>query len=116
MKPTSFPPAKPRIQGPLERMGAEQRAVLHYWMSEGLDYKEIVRRCQSELGCKTSTTSLSGYYRRHHAEITRSRRSTSESVSAETGIELEVTLRLQVTPQLTINTKSAAVKIVPGGE
>lgn len=111
----SRPQAKPRLQGMLPRISPEHRAILNRWMREGLPYKEIVARCKSELGFQTSNASLSTYYSKHHAEIFGTSQENVHRVerTAKKPIELELTLRIQISPDLHVTSaKSDAVKVI----
>ncbi len=108
----SLPSRKPRPQGPLSTITPEQRAVLHRWLREGLIYKEIVAHCVAELGFKTSSSTLSDYYSAHYAEIHQGATEQKVTAPAAKPIELELTLRLQITPQLRISSEAASIKIL----
>lgn len=63
------PPRKPRIQGKIANLTAEQREEVHRYIREDLTYSAIQERMQNELGVTISKTSLSKYRSTHYAEI-----------------------------------------------
>jgi transposase len=61
---------KPRIQGKIAKLTAEQREQVHKWLREEIFfYREIAERMKSQFGVSISNSSLSVYYSTHYAEI-----------------------------------------------
>jgi transposase len=63
------PPRKPRIQGKIANLPAEQREEVHRYIRENLTYSAISERIQKEFGVKIAASSLSNYRATHYAEI-----------------------------------------------
>jgi transposase len=62
-------PRKPRIQGKIANLPAEQREEVHRYIRENLTYSAISERMQKEFGVKIAVSLLSVYRSTHYAEI-----------------------------------------------
>ena len=60
---------KPRFQGKIAKLPAEQRQQLHEWFRQNLYYSEIAKLVLTNFGVKIANSSLSTYYSTHSAEI-----------------------------------------------
>lgn len=91
----SHPDQKSRVQSKIAKLQEAQQQQIRDWMSEGLIYTEIQKRCRETFGLSISSGSLSVYYSKHSREIIN-----SQALEGAKTLHRTLVLHVQIRPEL----------------